>query len=671
MRKIWIIALALLMVCTMSATCALAEEVVTTQVELDVGEESSLDLDMASDEAMEAGSYEEYLEADDEQYESVLSEPDFSDEGALLEASLDDFELSYFDKKKIIGYKGTATDVVIPSGFSITTIGSFAFQNTSITSITLPEGITTIESYAFNDASMLQSITLPSTLVSIGSGAFQDCTNLQSISIPGSVNKIESNTFEGCINLKKATIGSGTTIIDYWAFYNCVRLSEITLPSTLQTLGSGAFRKCTGLESVTIPGSINRISDYSFYDCEKLQSVTIGNGTSIISDAAFENCYNLTSVSLPSTLETIGDWVFAYCKNLISIEIPEGVTTLGNAVFWGCDNLTTVTMPRSVTSIGNNLFLASDNASMRVYYGSYAQQYCDNKNIEYSIIDPPHKHTVVIDEAVAATCTTPGRTEGSHCSDCGEIIVAQQEIPATGHSPVADPAVAPTCTTAGLTEGSHCSVCGTIITPQTEVPATGHTPVTDPGVAATAYAPGLTEGSHCAVCGEILVAQQEIPQIAIHISRNASTTVNVSDSFGIVVDGRTIKSCKSGNKRVASVTRDGVVTAKKAGTAKITITLTNKKKLTLKVKVVNPYAASSVAIAQGRTYTMKVGETLQLNAVLSPETAQSTFAWSSSKKKVASVSPDGVVSALKKGKTKITVKTNNKKKATITINVVN
>lgn len=630
MRKVWIIALALLMVCTVSATYALAEEVITTQVESDVGEESSLDLDMASDEAMEAGTYAEYLEGDAEQYESALSKPESADEGALLEASLEDFELSYFDKKKIIGYKGTATDVVIPSGFSITTIGSFAFQNTNITSITLPEGITTIESYAFNDASMLQSITLPSTLVSIGSGAFQNCTNLQSISIPGSVNKIESNTFEGCINLKKATIGSGTTIIDYWAFYNCVRLSEITLPSTLQTLGSGAFRKCTGLESITIPGSINRISDYSFYDCEKLQSVTIGNGTSIISDAAFENCYNLTSVSLPSTLETIGGWVFAYCKNLISIEIPEGVTTLGSAVFWGCDNLTTVTMPRSVTSIGNNLFLASDNASMRVYYGSYAQQYCDNKNIEYSIIDPPHEHTIVVDAGVAATCTTPGVTEGSHCATCGEVFVAQQEIPATGHTPVIDPAVD-----------------------------------------ATPYSSGLTEGSHCAVCGAILVAQQEIPQIAVHISKSASTSVNVNDSFGIVVDGRTIKSCKSGNKRVASVTRDGVVTAKKAGTAKITIKLTDKKKITLKVKVVDPYAASSVAIAQGKNYTMKVGETLQLNAVLSPETAQSTLKWSSSKKKVASVSADGVVSALKKGKAKITVKTNNKKKATITIKVVN
>ena len=88
-------------------------------------------------------------------------------------------------------------------------------------------------------------------------------------------------------------------------------------------------------------------------------------------------------------------------------------------------------------------------------------------------------HTEATDEAVAATCTTAGKTEGKHCSVCGEVLVAQQTIPATGHTEVTDEAVAATCTTAGKTEGKHCSVCGEVLVAQKDIPAKGHTEVTE------------------------------------------------------------------------------------------------------------------------------------------------------------------------------------------------
>ena len=120
-------------------------------------------------------------------------------------------------------------------------------------------------------------------------------------------------------------------------------------------------------------------------------------------------------------------------------------------------------------------------------------------------------HRVVIDEGKDATCTESGLTEGSHCEICGEVIKAQEVIPAKGHTAVTDPKVPATCTESGLTAGLHCSVCNAVIKAQTVIPAKGHTTVVDPAVPATCTEPGLTQGSHCSVCNEVIVAQEEVP----------------------------------------------------------------------------------------------------------------------------------------------------------------
>ena len=83
-------------------------------------------------------------------------------------------------------------------------------------------------------------------------------------------------------------------------------------------------------------------------------------------------------------------------------------------------------------------------------------------------------HTEVVDEAIAATCTNAGKTQGKHCSVCNTVLTAQTTIPAKGHTEVVDEAIAATCTNAGKTQGKHCSICGTVIVKQNEVTALGH-----------------------------------------------------------------------------------------------------------------------------------------------------------------------------------------------------
>ena len=120
-------------------------------------------------------------------------------------------------------------------------------------------------------------------------------------------------------------------------------------------------------------------------------------------------------------------------------------------------------------------------------------------------------HTVVTDPAVAATCTTAGKTAGSHCSVCNKVITAQTTVAAKGHTKVTIPAVAATCTKTGLTAGVKCSICNTVITKQTTVAAKGHTEVIDKAVAPTCTATGLTEGKHCSVCNTVTTAQTIVP----------------------------------------------------------------------------------------------------------------------------------------------------------------
>ena len=187
-------------------------------------------------------------------------------------------------------------------------------------------------------------------------------------------------------------------------------------------------------------------------------------------------------------------------------------------------------------------------------------------------------HTVVVDEAIPATCEVAGKTEGAHCSTCNTVLIMQETIYATGHKEVVDEAVSATCENYGLTSGSHCSTCGKVFKAQEIIPATGHTVVFDKAVSATCESDGKTAGTHCSICGEVLAAQEVIP------ATGHTEVIDEAVSATCESDGRTAGShcstCKetlSGRELIPATGHDwdsGVVakeaTCKEAGTKEYT-----------------------------------------------------------------------------------------------------
>ena len=257
------------------------------------------------------------------------------------------------------------TSITIPN--SVTSIGGYAFEGCSgLTSITIPDSVTSIGYYAFSDCSGLTSIAIPDSVTSIGSYAFLGCSGLTSITIPDSVTSIGDWAFEGCSGLTSITVAEGNS--KYHSQDNCIietasktliagcKTSIIPDDGSVTSIGWYAFEGCSGLTSITIPDSVTSIGLNAFYNCSGLTSVTIGNGVTSIGDQAFYNCSGLTSITIGNSVTSIGNWAFYGCSGLMSITIPDSVTSIGWYAFYNCSGLTSITIPNSVTSIGEGAF---------------------------------------------------------------------------------------------------------------------------------------------------------------------------------------------------------------------------------------------------------------------------------------------------------------------------
>ena len=276
---------------------------------------------------------------------------------------------------------------------------------TAVESVTIGDGVTEINDYAFYNCTSLTSVTIGDDVTSIGYDAFWGCTALESITIPDSVTSILGYAFDDCTSLERVNITSIKSWCNigfdftssnplYYAhnlYLDGELVKNLEIPEDVTSIKQYAFYYCTSLESVTIGEGVTSIGRDAFYGCASLESITIPDGVTFIGKYAFGYCTSLESITIPDSVTSIGNYAFEYCTSLESIEvdeenqnyssqdgilynkektqfilippaikgavtIPDSVTEIGEGAFYYCTSLESVTIGNGVTSIGQGAF---------------------------------------------------------------------------------------------------------------------------------------------------------------------------------------------------------------------------------------------------------------------------------------------------------------------------
>ncbi len=335
-----------------------------------------------------------------------------TEDGFFYSLSEDETEIT------ITGYTGTASEITVPSKINnipVTAIGSLAFaNNTDITSVKLPDTVTSIGDCAFQLCTKLSEITLGSGLKIIEPWAFRETafseisfpeglemidayafydSAVESVQLPASLKYLGSGVFGAC-PVMSVSVSSDNA--DYYSKNNCV-LTKSDNTLVMATLDFEIPAECTALAdyafwglaitSLHIPENVKSFGSNTFMDCDELTTITVSEDNTVyysegncimdksskallfgcaastipsdcteIADWAFKGNLNLKKISIPASVKKIGYVAFCDCLNLDEVVFESGVETIGDRAFYCCSKLTNVNLPESVTSIGEHAF---------------------------------------------------------------------------------------------------------------------------------------------------------------------------------------------------------------------------------------------------------------------------------------------------------------------------
>ncbi|MCD7772083.1 MAG: leucine-rich repeat protein [Oscillospiraceae bacterium] len=378
-------------------------EVVSEEIE---PEEVAEDSDV-SDDAGTSSEAEEVIEEAIEEESTILlgasasdADEDSSDESGIATVSEDATTVAsgtcgddltwVLDSDGVLTISGTGDMTYYSSTSSV----PWYSRRSSIISVVIESGVTSIGNYAFRNCTILESVAIPDSVTSIAGSAFIGCSNLMGIDVssgntkylsldgilfsidmsvlvyypfakgdtsmayvvPGTVTSIEDYAFYGSTSLTSVTFSGNVTSIGDYAFYNCTSLTNMIIPSSVKSIGERAFMGCISLTSIDIPGGVRSIGNGVFYGCSGLISITIPDSVTSIDMWAFMGCTSLTGIDIPDSVTKIGNHAFEGCTSLISVTIPGSVTSMGVNIFSDCTGLTSVTIDNGVKSVGSYAF---------------------------------------------------------------------------------------------------------------------------------------------------------------------------------------------------------------------------------------------------------------------------------------------------------------------------
>lgn len=265
---------------------------------------------------------------------------------------------------------GSLKEVIYPDGiYSLTHIGSRAFGYCeSLSVINIPEGVTTIEDYAYSGCKGAKSINIPSTVKKIPIRCFEQCESVEGLKIPENVDSICDAAFYDCLSLKDIHIADSKNplTIENWqneyhftsVFENCPVENIYQGRNVISDTQYFTFDydvALSTLQSVWLGDLVTELTDG--FPCESLTQLRLSPALKLIGRACFTACSSLESIDLPDGLETIGDYAFFGCESLKDIVFPESLKEIGDYAFDGCSAVTELTVPKNVRKVGVYAFL--------------------------------------------------------------------------------------------------------------------------------------------------------------------------------------------------------------------------------------------------------------------------------------------------------------------------
>ncbi len=275
----------------------------------------------------------------------------------------------------ITAYTGAGGAISIPAtlgGYPTVAIGASAFFGKStITSVTIPDSVTSIGGQAFYNCSGMTSVSISASVISIGSQAFMLCSVLTTITVDAG-NPNYSSLDDVLYNNPR------TTLIQFPGG----KSGAFIIPGSVTSIGGSAFLGCSYLTNVSISASVISIGSYAFNYCYALTTITVDAGNPNYSslDGVLYNNTRTTLIQfpggksgafiIPGSVTSIVDYAFAGCNDMTIIRIPDSVTSIGSRAFASCTGLTGMNIPDSVTNIGGWAFFGCSNLTGAYFYGN-------------------------------------------------------------------------------------------------------------------------------------------------------------------------------------------------------------------------------------------------------------------------------------------------------------